>query len=140
MAKAPRNIRSIARAHTETAIRVLASIMSDPSAPPGVRSAAATELLNRGLGRLEYKDKFVLDRREYYVYSIQSKSNELIYVGKGRGRRSVQSASRLSGKPRIRAVFTSEKQALAFERRLIERFRPVHNVIYNGQYNQGLDS
>lgn len=104
--------------------------MTDPSAPPSARADAATQILNRGLGSLVDPIRFVPDRRDYYVYSIHTASGALLYIGKGCGRRSIQSARRQSGKPRIRAIFSSEKQALAFERRLIERFNPVNNVIY----------
>lgn len=130
MAKAPANLRSLARSHTDEAIKVLVEVMTDPSAPPGARADAATQILNRGFGVLVDPVRFVPDSRDYYVYSIHSQTGELLYVGKGCGRRSVQSAKRQSGKPRIRATFGSEKQALAFERRLIERFNPPNNVVY----------
>jgi hypothetical protein len=51
MAKAPANIRSLARAHTDTAIRVLAGIMSESRAPAAARVQAATALLDRGWGK-----------------------------------------------------------------------------------------
>lgn len=133
MAKAPANIRSLARSHTEAAIKVLVEVMNDPSAPHGVRADAATEILNRSLGRLVDPQRFVPDRREYYVYSVHGDAGKLIYVGKGVGRRSAQSAQRLNGRSRVRAMFTSEKQALSFEKRLILRFRPEANMIYNSQ-------
>ena len=50
MAKAPTDIRSLARRHTKTAINVLAGIMSEPTAPKAVRIRAAEVLLNRGWG------------------------------------------------------------------------------------------
>lgn len=132
MAKTPTDIRSKARSHADTAIRVLAEIMNDPSAPASVRAKAATEILNRGHGALTSGHaRFVLDNREYYVYSIHDRSGTLIYIGKGCGRRSFQSAVRLKGKARIRAVFSSEKQALLFEKRLIEKFKPINNFVYN---------
>jgi hypothetical protein len=132
MAKTPTEIRSKARSYTDKALKVLSEIMMDPSAPATVRAKAATEILNRGQGVLpEGHAKFVLDNREFYVYSIQSKAGELIYIGKGRGRRSIQSAMRLGGLPRIRATFSSEKQALLFEKRLIQRFKPINNFVYN---------
>lgn len=130
MAKAPANIRSLARSYTEQAIKVLVEVMTDPSAPPSARADAATQILNRGLGALVNPTRFVPDQRDYYVYSIHGVDGVLLYVGKGCGRRSVQSARRQSGKPRIRATFSSEKQALAFERRLIERFNPPNNIVY----------
>jgi hypothetical protein len=136
MAKAPASLRSKARAHTDNALKVLAAVMNDPSAPTGARVAAATELLNRGFGLAPGIDKFVLDRREFYVYSVHDKNGHLIYIGKGIGRRSFQSAKRLEGRARIRALFTSEKQALAFEARLIRQFRPVGNIVHNRPNNQ----
>lgn len=51
MAKAPLNIRSLARAHTQTALKVLASIMTDKESPQPARVAAATALLDRGWGK-----------------------------------------------------------------------------------------
>ena len=51
MAKAPTDIRSLARAHTKGAIKVLSGIMNEKSAPPASRVAAAEALLNRGWGK-----------------------------------------------------------------------------------------
>ena len=51
MAKAPSDIRSLARAHTETALRTLASIVTQKAAPASARVAAATALLDRGWGK-----------------------------------------------------------------------------------------
>ena len=51
MAKAMADIRSLARAHTETAIRVLAGIMREDEAPAAARVAAAQALLDRGWGK-----------------------------------------------------------------------------------------
>jgi len=45
------NVRSMARQHTETAIRVLAGVMNQKDAQPAARIAAAAELLNRGWGK-----------------------------------------------------------------------------------------
>ncbi len=110
---------------------MLAEIMVDPSAPVSVRAEAATQLINRGWGTLGTGHvRFVPDRREYYVYSVH-KSGALVYIGKGIGRRSFVSAQRLGGKARIRAVFSSEKQALVFEARLIRRFKPRENITHN---------
>lgn len=55
MAKAPVEIRSLARQHTETALKTLASIMNDNAAPPPARVAAANSLLDRGWGKAEQK-------------------------------------------------------------------------------------
>jgi hypothetical protein len=51
VAKASLKIRSLARAHTESAITVLKSIMLQKDAPPASRIAAANELLSRGWGK-----------------------------------------------------------------------------------------
>ncbi len=51
MAKAPTEIKSLARAHTEPAINTLAGIMNQKKAPPAARAAAANSLLDRGWGK-----------------------------------------------------------------------------------------
>jgi len=51
MAKAPIDIRSLARTHTEAALRTLAGIMNQPDAPEAARVAAANSLLDRGWGK-----------------------------------------------------------------------------------------
>lgn len=51
MAKAPTQIRSLARQHTERAIQVLAGIMDQPDCPPSARVQAAEALLSRGWGK-----------------------------------------------------------------------------------------
>lgn len=45
------DIRSLARSHTASCVRVLASIMIAPKAPPNARVTAAGLLLDRGWGR-----------------------------------------------------------------------------------------
>jgi hypothetical protein len=51
MAKAPAEIRSLARSHTEAALRTLAGIMTQGDAPASARVQAAEALLNRGWGK-----------------------------------------------------------------------------------------
>lgn len=51
MAKATAEIRSLARAHTDTALRTLAGIMAQGDAPASARVAAAEAILNRGWGK-----------------------------------------------------------------------------------------
>ena len=51
MPKTPANLRSLARAHTEMGIKVLAGIASAEDAPPAARVAAVTALFDRGWGR-----------------------------------------------------------------------------------------
>jgi hypothetical protein len=51
MSKAPTDIRSLARSHTESAINVLCRIMGSPKAPAAARVTAAQALLDRGWGK-----------------------------------------------------------------------------------------
>ena len=51
MPKAKAEIRSLARSHTESAIKALSGIMSSKKAPVAARVAAAVALLDRGWGR-----------------------------------------------------------------------------------------
>jgi hypothetical protein len=51
MAKAKADIRSLARSHTESAIKVLAGIMNQADANAAARVAAAQALLDRGWGK-----------------------------------------------------------------------------------------
>jgi len=47
----PTDIKALARVHTETALHVLAKVMSADDAPHAARVAAAQALLNRGWGQ-----------------------------------------------------------------------------------------
>lgn len=51
MAKAPTEIRSLARSHTQTAIKTLVGIMREKKAPSAARVSAAQALLDRGWGK-----------------------------------------------------------------------------------------
>ena len=51
MAKTPTEIRSLARAHTDSAMRVLTGIMNEPTAPHAARVAAAIHVMDRGWGK-----------------------------------------------------------------------------------------
>ncbi len=51
MAKAPTEIRSLARKHTNAALRTLAHVMAAKDAPESARVAAANSLLDRGWGK-----------------------------------------------------------------------------------------
>lgn len=51
MAKALTEIRSLARSHTRTAIRMLANVMRDPKASAAAKVAAANSILDRGWGK-----------------------------------------------------------------------------------------
>jgi len=51
MAKAPAEIKSLARAHTDAAIKTLVGVMNQNEAPPAARVQAANSLLDRGWGK-----------------------------------------------------------------------------------------
>jgi hypothetical protein len=51
MSKAPVEIRSLARSHTDAALKCLASIMNKETAPESARVSAANSLLDRGWGK-----------------------------------------------------------------------------------------
>lgn len=51
MAKAPIEIRSLARSYTESAIKTLVGIMNQPGAPEAARVSAANSILDRGWGK-----------------------------------------------------------------------------------------
>jgi hypothetical protein len=51
MAKAPADIRSLARSYTKTCIKTLVGIAAEPTAPAAARVSAAEALLNRGWGK-----------------------------------------------------------------------------------------
>ena len=51
MAKAPTEIKSLARSYTQKALKVLAHVMMQEEAPPAARVAASQALLDRGWGK-----------------------------------------------------------------------------------------
>lgn len=51
MAKTPLEIKSLARAHTGAAIKVLVGIMNQGEAPHAARVSAASAILDRGWGK-----------------------------------------------------------------------------------------
>jgi hypothetical protein len=51
VAKAPLEIRSLARKHTHKALKTLVSIMVEPKAPAAARIMAANALIDRGWGK-----------------------------------------------------------------------------------------
>ena len=55
MAKTPTEIKSLARLHTEAALKTLAGIMHQETAPPAARVSAAQALLDRGWGKPDQK-------------------------------------------------------------------------------------
>lgn len=60
MAKAPVDLRSLARAHTAAAIKTLAGIMNQPKAQASARVTAANSLLDRGWGKPEQNNNIDL--------------------------------------------------------------------------------
>jgi hypothetical protein len=75
MAKTPTDIRSLARAHTDTAIRTLAGIMEQATAPHAARVAAAQALLDRGWGKaVQYVEAEVAHR---YVARMPEKAKNI---------------------------------------------------------------
>jgi len=53
MTKAPADIRSLARAQTELAVRTLTGICGSKAAPAAARVSAASALLDRGWGKAQ---------------------------------------------------------------------------------------
>jgi hypothetical protein len=53
MVKAPADLRSLARAHTEMALNVLYGVARSAKCPPSARVQAAAHLLDRGWGKAE---------------------------------------------------------------------------------------
>jgi hypothetical protein len=51
--RVPPEVKELAKAHTEDAIRTLAEVMGNESAPPGARVTAAEKLLDRAWGKAE---------------------------------------------------------------------------------------
>ena len=51
MAKAVTEIRSLARSHTRTALKVLVGVMRSEDATPAARVSAANAILDRGWGK-----------------------------------------------------------------------------------------
>jgi hypothetical protein len=62
MAKTPTEIRSLARSHTDSALKTLAHIMNEPTAPHSARVSAANSLLDRGWGKAETKTEVTMRR------------------------------------------------------------------------------
>lgn len=72
MAKAPVEIRSLARSHTQKALNTLVEIMSKDSAPEAARVAAANSLLDRGWGKAVQHTEVEVTRR--YVARLPEKA------------------------------------------------------------------
>ena|SRR5215211_5999469 len=69
MAKAPLEIRSLARQHTARAIEVLAGIMNQSESADSARVAAANSLLDRGWGKAEQTTHSTVTRVDPSKYS-----------------------------------------------------------------------
>lgn len=80
MAKVPGDIRSLARSHTATAIRVLAGIMGEPKAPASARVTAAQVLLDRGWGKPEQTSNLNVRR----LNAREMSDDELAAIAVGR--------------------------------------------------------
>lgn len=83
MAKAPIEIRSLARSHTPQALKVLVDIMGDAEIQAGARVSAAVALLDRGWGK-PHQTSDVTVRK---AVAKELTDNELadIAVGSGEG-------------------------------------------------------
>ena len=78
------DIASLARSHSETAIRVLAGLASQETVPPASRIAACQALLDRGFGRaaqsidlnatVEHRDADALDTLLVRLSAMSSRS------------------------------------------------------------------
>lgn len=82
MAKATADIRSLARSHTNTAVKVLAGIMQEPKAPPAARVAAAHELLDRGWGK---PAQFSTSNADEFRRAMDLTDDELANIAAGSG-------------------------------------------------------
>lgn len=81
MAKAPTDIRSLARSYTDKAIKVLAGVMQQDEAPHSARVAAATALLDRGWGK---PPQFVTDDVGKMRSALEMTDDELAAIAAGR--------------------------------------------------------
>jgi hypothetical protein len=79
MAKAPIEIRSLARKYTEQAIETLVHVMREPKAPQASRVAAATALLDRGWGKPQQTTELTVKR----VSANQLADDELADIAAG---------------------------------------------------------
>lgn len=80
MAKAPTDIRSLARAHTSMALRTLKAIAANPKANTSARVAAAVALLDRGWGKpkqdMSIDGKLVIDAIDYNVVRHEAEDTD----------------------------------------------------------------
>jgi hypothetical protein len=81
MAKAPTDIRSLARSYTGSAIKTLAGIMQQPEAPHAARVSAAVALLDRGWGKPAQTMEMTVKR----ITANQLGDDELASIASGSG-------------------------------------------------------
>ena len=81
MAKALTDIRSLARSHTATCIKVLHGIMTQPDAPPSARVAAVAQLLDRGWGKAP---QLSTNSSEEFKRALEMSDDELAAIAAGR--------------------------------------------------------
>src|SRR5688572_29137686 len=63
MPKAPTDIRSLARSHTDSALNTLKGIMNQKDAPAAARVSAAMALLDRGWGKPHQESTVNIQRK-----------------------------------------------------------------------------
>ena len=63
MARAPRDIKSLARSYCDSAVHVLKGIMENKSCSPSARVSAATALLERGYGKPHQTSEVTVNKR-----------------------------------------------------------------------------
>lgn len=88
MAKAPTEIRSLARSYTEKALKVLAGIMQQEEAPAAARVTAAVALLDRGWGKPQQTVDMTVRRQ--IAKDLADDELADIAVGRGEGDTSAQ--------------------------------------------------
>jgi hypothetical protein len=79
--KADKSIQSLARDHSEDAIRTLAQIMRSDEATPSARVAAASAILDRGYGK---PPQFVTGDPSAYRKAAELTDDELANIAAGR--------------------------------------------------------
>jgi hypothetical protein len=81
VAKTPTDIRSLARSHTDSALRTLANVMSAEDAPHSAKVSAAVALLDRGWG----KPAQTVDMTVRKQIAKELSDDELAGIATGRG-------------------------------------------------------
>jgi len=80
VAKAKADIRSLARSHTDAAIKTLVGIMNQGKAPPAARVAAAQALIDRGWGKATQFSEVLIRKA-----ANQMSDDELADIASGSG-------------------------------------------------------